>query len=581
MLSLSRLVTVTGRAAALAGMLLAAPALAADEIPGKLKGIVFGGSKRPIERVLVNDAAFDSVRTFSDLPYLLWPADEASSGGVPEIDEPALVEEWLQAAAEELGFAGFSPRYVESFLWYDNDVWRYDLVRAGARLHDARLEIHWNRGRFVGIVNHMDGRITAIDQPNGGEGQSVYYPTPDGEGAFRAVAARTEVRRLADRTTLEVIGPDGAVLESEVTPDAAFSTRAADPEFTEYAVPSGSFPDQISVAPDGIVWLSDPARDVLFAFDPVVETFEAHPTTGGSGPDGMIVGTASRVWTGMYYTGALGMLRTDTGVFSNYASPYAPAAMAIPVETSDGKVWVTDHQYNKISEFDPATNSWIKTVNMPTAGCWVVQGHEDTDRGDVYFTEYNANKLGRIPLGGNTVTDLTTPGGGPAFCVYTNDKVYYSRWNESGIGMYDVVAGTFTEYNFPVNNENGGPLWLRPNGDIVCGTLGRGYVMIFDVSAQSFTALEIPTAFPGLKDGMTVGADDTIWFTETGANMLGKLVFATCIADFNSDGVVNTQDVLAFLNAYTSGQDSADINGDGDVNTLDVLAFLNLWTAGC
>ncbi|MBK7403352.1 MAG: S8 family serine peptidase [Phycisphaerales bacterium] len=54
-----------------------------------------------------------------------------------------------------------------------------------------------------------------------------------------------------------------------------------------------------------------------------------------------------------------------------------------------------------------------------------------------------------------------------------------------------------------------------------------------------------------------------------------------CIADFNGDGSVNTQDVLAFLNAWAAGQSSADINGDGNVNTQDVLAFLNLWNAGC
>jgi subtilisin family serine protease len=54
-----------------------------------------------------------------------------------------------------------------------------------------------------------------------------------------------------------------------------------------------------------------------------------------------------------------------------------------------------------------------------------------------------------------------------------------------------------------------------------------------------------------------------------------------CIADFNGDGEVNTQDVLAFLNAWNDGDSSADINGDGEVNTQDVLEFLNLWNIGC
>ena len=54
-----------------------------------------------------------------------------------------------------------------------------------------------------------------------------------------------------------------------------------------------------------------------------------------------------------------------------------------------------------------------------------------------------------------------------------------------------------------------------------------------------------------------------------------------CVADWNSDGAVNTNDVLGYLNEWASGAPSADLNGSGDVNTLDMLAFLNAWNAGC
>lgn len=56
---------------------------------------------------------------------------------------------------------------------------------------------------------------------------------------------------------------------------------------------------------------------------------------------------------------------------------------------------------------------------------------------------------------------------------------------------------------------------------------------------------------------------------------------SACAADFNGDGVVNTLDVLAFLNAWNSGGSGADFNGDGVIDTRDVLAFLNAWSAGC
>jgi hypothetical protein len=54
-----------------------------------------------------------------------------------------------------------------------------------------------------------------------------------------------------------------------------------------------------------------------------------------------------------------------------------------------------------------------------------------------------------------------------------------------------------------------------------------------------------------------------------------------CGGDWNDDGVVNTLDVLAFLNDWAGAEYWADLNVDGQVNTLDVLAFLNDWVAGC
>lgn len=60
-----------------------------------------------------------------------------------------------------------------------------------------------------------------------------------------------------------------------------------------------------------------------------------------------------------------------------------------------------------------------------------------------------------------------------------------------------------------------------------------------------------------------------------------RLSAGSCVADFNSDGDVNTLDVLAFLNAWAGQDPRADFNGDGAIDTRDVLAFLNAWAAGC
>ena len=62
---------------------------------------------------------------------------------------------------------------------------------------------------------------------------------------------------------------------------------------------------------------------------------------------------------------------------------------------------------------------------------------------------------------------------------------------------------------------------------------------------------------------------------------LADLRSLLCLGDWNGDGVTNTQDVLAYLNAWSSSSLCADINLDGAVNTIDFLAFLNAWAGGC
>jgi hypothetical protein len=56
---------------------------------------------------------------------------------------------------------------------------------------------------------------------------------------------------------------------------------------------------------------------------------------------------------------------------------------------------------------------------------------------------------------------------------------------------------------------------------------------------------------------------------------------ATCYADCNGDGVVNTQDFICFLGLWAAGDLAADCNGDNVINTQDFICFLGLWAAGC
>lgn len=583
--SLVRWSKIAARLSLAAALLLATTAAAAG-IPTALRGIVMGDRHRPVEPITLNGVRFNSLTVFSDLPYLMWPADPGQTVGLK--DDPEAVRVWLAGGVQELGLAGFEPRFLESFLWRDNQVLSYELVRNGLVLHDARILVHFAGETFLGLQNHVDGWILSIEDPAPltftPEGlEQCYYLLRVDVGEYRAVPAVIEREALADRTVVTIRGEEGEYEQTVYPEPVSPGEGVRGATFKEYVVPVGTFPDQISIAEDMMVWFSQPWNDLITSFDPVREVFTQYSTSsgGGRGPDGLIVGTRGRIWSGMYFSGSLGLFYTDSRTYVNYPAPYSSAAMAIPVETSDGRVWVTDHVRNRISELDPATGRWLQSIIMPTPNCWVVQGHEDTDRRHIYFTQYNANQLGKIALGGSTVRDIRVPGGGPAFCVYSRGKVYYSRWLESGMGVYDVVTDRVTQYSFPVANEWGGPMWLRPGGDIVFGTRNRGYIMIFHVASETFTALEIPTRNPGLKDGVTVGRDDVIWFTESGVNKIAKLIFnLPCPEDCTGDRLINQSDLALLLSCFQVSN-CCDITGDGITNQADLAALLARYGQTC
>jgi hypothetical protein len=59
------------------------------------------------------------------------------------------------------------------------------------------------------------------------------------------------------------------------------------------------------------------------------------------------------------------------------------------------------------------------------------------------------------------------------------------------------------------------------------------------------------------------------------------LTVSSCPADFNLDGVQNTQDYFDFVNAFFASAPSADFDHSGVVDSSDFFAFLTAFFAGC
>ena len=67
-------------------------------------------------------------------------------------------------------------------------------------------------------------------------------------------------------------------------------------------------------------------------------------------------------------------------------------------------------------------------------------------------------------------------------------------------------------------------------------------------------------------------------FTDNTFGAFVTTIGYTSPADFNGDGIVDTRDFVAFLDAWATLDPAADLDLNGEINTSDFVAFLNFWS---
>jgi len=243
---------------------------------------------------------------------------------------------------------------------------------------------------------------------------------------------------------------------------------------------------------------------------------------------------------------ATGSIQAGIGSISEYTVPTTASTPNGIAAGADGNLWFTEYTSNKIGRITPSgtiTEFPVTTAN--SAPRQIAAGPD----GNLWFTEFSANKIGKITTSG-TVTEYTiaTANSGPRGIEPGPDgNLWFTENTGSKIGKI-TTAGAITEYTTGLTaNSQPARIRIGPNGNLwFTENIGNKIGEI--TTSGTISEFSIPTG-ASAPVGITPSADGSLWFTENGGNKIG---------DISTSGTINEYVVP------TSGAGPQDITAGPD-----------------
>ncbi|KAA0213996.1 MAG: hypothetical protein DYG94_03000 [Leptolyngbya sp. PLA3] len=259
---------------------------------------------------------------------------------------------------------------------------------------------------------------------------------------------------------------------------------------------------------------------------------------------------------------------------------------------------------NTAGSYGGAIDAWNSTVLL--SGCLLADNHSNLDGGAVSMGGGSDFHIVNSTLAGNSAQQR---GGGVILSASTLGVDNTILWENTSAAasaqadQLDLYSGTILLNHSCVQGLDGSlggtgnialdPRFVAPGaGDyspaldspcIDAGANAAVPVDELDLDADSDTLEPVPLDLASAlrfidQPGVPDTGSGTPPLVDMGAY---ECALTPCIADWNSDGVLNFFDVQGFLAAFSSHQPSADLVHDSVFNFFDVQAFLAAFSAGC
>lgn len=160
------------------------------------------------------------------------------------------------------------------------------------------------------------------------------------------------------------------------------------------------------------------------------------------------------------------------------------------------------------------------------------------------------------------------------WCVANNLSIYGGSPVEIAVSGPETVCLGCSAILTATSNAQppAGYFWLRNGQRLYDGPQGSGAVL-------SGTGTSTMTISNISQSDLAIYA--CVVSNDCGLHESASYSLGTCVADFNTDGVVDFFDYLDFVDGFSAGLSSADFNNDAIVDFFDYLDFVDALSVGC
>jgi len=231
---------------------------------------------------------------------------------------------------------------------------------------------------------------------------------------------------------------------------------------------------------------------------------------------------------------------TVTGQPASLTELSVPTPNAAPIDVAiavDGSLWLTEKNANKIARL--AHDGTLTEYAIPTASSapeWITA----TPSGYVWFTERYGRKIGRIRYSGGPIAEFAVPGTGAfptAITTDANGKVWIALNQQPNLARIGSISstGVITLVPTAASQTMITGIVKGPDGNLwatqVSSYWGDSVARINTAGWGTFTNYRLANRSAGPQH-ITVGPDDSLWFTEANAAKIGRITTTGSIAEF-------------------------------------------------